>query len=121
MDLSSDDDLETGISGPVDLKTIGELRDKGENRRFLDDMGYLLEGLAPKMSIAVKRLRYILHFILLRSLTTTLCSAVKLIDNMGDLEYARRAKACDAVGIAWDALEAASEGDKVCRLPIVSS
>jgi hypothetical protein len=68
VDLSSDDDMDTGISGPVDLKTIGELRDKGENRRFLDDMGYLLEGLAPRMSIAVKRLRYTSHFILLRSL-----------------------------------------------------
>jgi hypothetical protein len=33
---------------------------------------------------------------------------------MGDLEYARRAKALDAMGTAWDALEVASDGDKVC-------
>lgn len=59
VDLSSDDDMETGISGPVDLKSIGELRDKGENRRFMDDMGYILEGLDPQMSIAVRRLRYV--------------------------------------------------------------
>jgi len=120
VDLSSDDDLDTGISGPVDLKTIGELRNKGENRRFLDDMGYLLEGLAPKMSIAVKRLRYVytLHF--LHPLTAMPCSAIKLVDNMGDLDYAKRAKACDALGTAWDALEAARDGDKVCISLIVS-
>lgn len=61
MDLSSDDDMETGIAGPIDLKSIGELRDKGENRRFMDDMGYLLEGLDQQMTIAVKRLRYALQ------------------------------------------------------------
>lgn len=58
IDLSSDDDMDTGISGPLDLKTIGELRDKGENRRFMDDLGYLLEGLAPGMTASVKRLRF---------------------------------------------------------------
>lgn len=58
IDLSSDDDMDTGISGPLDLKTVGELRDKGENRRFMDDLGYLLEGLASNMTLAVKRLRY---------------------------------------------------------------
>ncbi|KAF8317175.1 hypothetical protein DL93DRAFT_2077394 [Clavulina sp. PMI_390] len=56
--MSSDDDMDTGITGIVDLKTIGEMRDKGENRRFMDDMGYLLEGLSPQMSLSVRRLRY---------------------------------------------------------------
>lgn len=120
VDLSSDDDMETGISGPVDLKNISELRDKGENRRFMDDMGYLLEGLAPKMSIAVKRLRYWIALHPSRSLTPVSCSAIKLVDNMGDLNYIKRAKSCDAVGTAWDALEAAGDGDKVCRFPIIS-
>lgn len=51
--------MESGIAGPIDVKSIGELRDKGENRRFMDDMGYLLEGLDQEMTIAVKRLRYV--------------------------------------------------------------
>lgn len=57
VDISSDDEIEEGLMGPLDLKSISELRDKGENRRFLDEIGYLLEGLDSKMTIAVKRLR----------------------------------------------------------------
>lgn len=40
-------------------------------------------------------------------------SAIKLVDNMGDLEYVRRARACDALGTAWTALQSAGQGDKV--------
>jgi hypothetical protein len=57
VDVSSDDEIEEGLMGPLDLKSISELRDKGENRRFLDEIGYLLEGLDSNMTIAVKRLR----------------------------------------------------------------
>lgn len=38
-----------------DLKSITELRIKGETRRFFDDMGYLFEGLDPKGAIGVRR------------------------------------------------------------------
>lgn len=38
-----------------DLKSISELRSKGESRRFLDDMGYLFEGLDPEGAIGVRR------------------------------------------------------------------
>lgn len=41
-----------------DLKSISELRSKGEVRRFLDDMGYLFEGLDPKGAINVRRGRW---------------------------------------------------------------
>jgi Wings apart-like protein regulation of heterochromatin len=57
VDVSSDDEIGEGLMGPLDLKSISELRDKGENRRFLDEIGYLLEGLDSKMTIPVKRLR----------------------------------------------------------------
>ncbi len=57
MDASSDDGVDEGLLGPLDLKSISELRDKGENRRFLDEIGYLLEGLNPDMTVSAKRLR----------------------------------------------------------------
>lgn len=38
-----------------DLKSITELRSKGESRRFLDEVGYLFEGLDPKGAMSVRR------------------------------------------------------------------
>lgn len=38
-----------------DLKSISELRSKGESRRFLDEMGYLFEGLHPEGALGVRR------------------------------------------------------------------
>jgi hypothetical protein len=42
-----------------DLKSITELRSKGESRRFLDDLGYLFEGLNDTSSVGVRRGRYV--------------------------------------------------------------
>lgn len=42
-----------------DLSTITELRSKGEARRFLDEMGYLFEGLEPGMAPSVLRSRHV--------------------------------------------------------------
>ena len=42
------------------LKSITELRSKGESRRFLDQAGYLLEGMDPSNSSALKRSRWAL-------------------------------------------------------------
>jgi hypothetical protein len=41
-----------------DLKSITELRSKGESRRFLDEVGYLFEGMEPSGGIGVRRARY---------------------------------------------------------------
>lgn len=38
-----------------DLKSISELRSKGEVRRFLDEMGYLFEGLVVDAALGVRR------------------------------------------------------------------
>jgi hypothetical protein len=40
-----------------DLKSITELRSKGENRRFLDEVGYLFEGMDPTGAIGLRRAR----------------------------------------------------------------
>lgn len=42
-----------------DLKSITELRSKGESRRFLDEVGYLFEGLEPNGGVGVRRARYV--------------------------------------------------------------
>lgn len=39
------------------LKSITELRSKGESRRFLDEVGYLFEGMDPSSSTGLKRSR----------------------------------------------------------------
>jgi hypothetical protein len=40
-----------------DLKSITELRSKGESRRFLDEVGYLFEGMVPSGGVGVRRAR----------------------------------------------------------------
>lgn len=48
-------DLEPGMMNP--LKGISELRNKGESRRFLDEVGYLLEGMEEDAGDSLKRAR----------------------------------------------------------------
>lgn len=48
-----DGELPAGIMN--DLKSISELRSKGESRRFLDEVGYLFEGLDLSGAISVRR------------------------------------------------------------------
>ena len=48
-----------------DLKSITELRSKGESRRFFDEVGYVFEGLEKSEAIGVRRSRCV--FILSRS------------------------------------------------------
>lgn len=47
--------LPTGMMN--DLKSITELRSKGENRRFLDEVGYLFEGLDGSNAVGLRRAR----------------------------------------------------------------
>ena len=48
-------------SGPgvSELRSITELRNTGESRRFNDEVGYLFEGLTPESELSVKRGRYV--------------------------------------------------------------
>lgn len=49
------------LSGPSvsELRSITELRNTGESRRFNDEVGYLFEGLAVESELSVKRGRYV--------------------------------------------------------------
>lgn len=47
--------IPTGMMNP--LKSISELRNRGESRRFLDEVGYLFEGLDPKCGVGLRRAR----------------------------------------------------------------
>ena len=48
--------LPPGMMNP--LKSITELRSKGENRRFLDEIGYMFEGMSKKGALSLRRTRY---------------------------------------------------------------
>ncbi|KAG8930465.1 hypothetical protein FRC02_004129 [Tulasnella sp. 418] len=80
---------------PVDelnnvVHSVIEMRNKGENRKFLDEIGYLFEGLEPKMGLAVRR-----------------ASALEVITKMADPEFRRKAKITDIIGRTWDILQQA--------------
>ena len=49
------------------LKSISELRNKGESRRFLDEIGYLFEGMDKSGGIGLRRARYAFFFLLASS------------------------------------------------------
>ncbi|KAI0251927.1 hypothetical protein BJV78DRAFT_1207765 [Lactifluus subvellereus] len=77
-----------------DLKSITELRSKGESRRFMDEVGYLFEGMEQGAGVRVRR-----------------GSALELVTKYCDTGFARRAKATDFCSRTWDALRAAGAGD----------
>jgi len=47
--------------GVSELRSITELRNTGESRRFNDEVGYLFEGLTAESELSVKRGRYAHH------------------------------------------------------------
>ncbi|CCM05861.1 uncharacterized protein FIBRA_08097 [Fibroporia radiculosa] len=87
-----------------DLKSITELRSKGESRRFLDEVGYLFEGLDAKAALGVRR-----------------SSALEIVTKLCDLEFSRKAKAADFLGRAWEVFReaGAGNGDKVLNSVLV--
>lgn len=46
------------FNGETDLRSITEMRVKGESRRFGDDIEYVLEGLEGESVVRVRRARY---------------------------------------------------------------
>ncbi|KAG2140575.1 hypothetical protein DEU56DRAFT_900794 [Suillus clintonianus] len=81
-----------------DLKSITELRSKGESRRFLDEVGYLFEGIESGCAIALRR-----------------ASVLEIVTKLCDPEFNRRAKTSDFYARTWDVfVKAREEGpDKI--------
>ncbi|KAH9924173.1 wings apart-like protein regulation of heterochromatin-domain-containing protein [Fomitopsis serialis] len=81
-----------------DLKSITELRSKGESRRFLDEVGYLFEGLEANSPSSVRR-----------------ASALEIVTKLCEPDFARKAKAADFLERTWQVLReaGAGKGDKV--------
>ncbi|KAI0031962.1 hypothetical protein K488DRAFT_86339 [Vararia minispora EC-137] len=77
-----------------DVRSITELRTKGEARRFMDEVGYLFEGMGEDASIGVRR-----------------GSALEIVTKLCDTDFARRAKATDFLNRAWNVLRMAGAGD----------
>ncbi|KAG6816275.1 hypothetical protein H0H87_007312 [Tephrocybe sp. NHM501043] len=84
--------LASGMMNP--LKSITELRSKGESRRFLDEVGYLFEGMDPMVGIGLRR-----------------ASALEIVTKLCDSEFSRKAKAADFLSRAWDVFIEAGAGN----------
>ncbi|KAJ7780267.1 hypothetical protein DFH07DRAFT_875948 [Mycena maculata] len=89
--------LANGMMNP--LKSITELRNQGESRRFLDEVGYLWEGLDKSGGVGLRR-----------------ASALEITTKLCESEFARKAKAADFIGPTWDLLRAAGGGQDEDRL-----
>lgn len=103
-----------------DLRSITELRSKGESRRFLDEVGYLFEGMDAKGAIGLRRARCVALIRLHRPLIHSACnSAIEIINKLCDTQFARKAKAADFLCKIWDVMRdaGAGQGDKVRTLP----
>ena len=52
------------LPGPSasELRSVTELRNTGESRRFNDEVGYLFEGLSAESELSVKRGRYVYRY-----------------------------------------------------------
>ncbi|KAI0937575.1 hypothetical protein AcV7_003573 [Taiwanofungus camphoratus] len=113
-----------------DLKSITELRSKGETRRFLDEVGYLFEGMDAKGAVSVRRGRCdacmpVAYLLVIETYllycTICVCSALGMVTKVCDPDFARKAKAADFWGRAWDVLReaGAGAGDKVLDTVLV--
>ncbi|KAJ3853704.1 hypothetical protein EV368DRAFT_81330 [Lentinula lateritia] len=102
--------LKQEVNVPADiiqpLRSITEIRNKGESRRFLDEVGYLLEGIGKDDTPALKK-----------------ASALEIISRLCDPDFVRQAKAADFLQSTWDAFIEAGGGtgeDKVLDTLIVA-
>lgn len=60
----SDDDEEDSLEDSAILHSVNQLRSAGENRRFTDEMHYLLEGFDVTQSLGIQRTRSVsTHFL----------------------------------------------------------
>ncbi|KAG6812337.1 hypothetical protein H0H92_003324 [Tricholoma furcatifolium] len=83
--------MASGMMNP--LKSITELRSKGESRRFLDEVGYLFEGMHSSVVIGLRR-----------------ASALEIVTKLCDNEFSRKAKAAEFLSRAWDVFIEAGAG-----------
>jgi hypothetical protein len=98
-----DSEQDPTLNVPInEIKSAGEMRSRGETRRFLDEIGYLFDGLdatSGGTTSSAKR-----------------ASAIEIVSRMKDPEFCRRAAAANFVTTAWTALRHAGAGsgnDKV--------
>ena len=108
--------VEATIGTMNPLKSISELRNKGETRRFLDEIGYLFEGMDKSGGIGLRRARYA-FFLQAIPQTKSIFSALQITTKLCEAEFVRKAKAVDFFSRTWDAfLDAgAGKGEDVVR------
>lgn len=106
------------MQNEIVLKSISEMRSKGESRRFLDDVGWLIEGLEGETPVACNRFMVLLE-------VTNVCadliiSAIEILQKMCDPEFVRRAKSVDFLGRIWGLMMShRCSGSKVMEAALV--
>ena len=101
-------------SNNSELRSITELRNTGESRRFNDEVGYLFEGLTSESELSVKRSRCV-YSSPMSEIPTEIFSAVELVGKLADPQFSRQARSADFVMHAWETLRAA-DGDSGDRI-----
>ncbi|KAG8906550.1 hypothetical protein FRB99_006664 [Tulasnella sp. 403] len=99
-----DDPSGTGVP-PNDLRSVTEMRTKGETRHFLDELGYLFEGIDSKQPLSVRR-----------------SSTIELIGKLVDPDFVRKARATDVLQRAWNLVQeaGAASGDVILELSLAT-
>lgn len=93
---------QSGLSS-APLKSITELRSKGETRRFLDDLGYLFEGMFASPSLSSHTTSTTSAFSSSDSnLNVRRATALEIVTKLCQHDFARKAKAADFYTRAWD-------------------
>lgn len=104
IDEDEGEDL-SGLSQP-DLRTLAHQRTVGSSKRFTDELSYLFEGLSSREDLSSRR-----------------SSAVQLVGNLLEDEFARKLKAHGLLEKVYEKLRAAggggSEGDRVLDTALV--
>lgn len=109
VDLDDDSsEINEGLEAS-DLKSITQLRARGENARFVDEFNYLVEGLEPGMGLGVRRARYVSASSVQELIRAS--SAIEVLRKMLDKEFLGRLKTSGFAERVYVEFRKASAGD----------
>ncbi|KAM0750083.1 hypothetical protein T439DRAFT_380825 [Meredithblackwellia eburnea MCA 4105] len=92
--LDEEEDLVEELELSSQLKSVNQMRSKGDNNRFVDEFNYLMEGLEGGMDLGVRR-----------------SSAAAVLEKILDPEFVRRLKSLGLVERVYGDFRKAEAGD----------
>ncbi|KAL8279525.1 hypothetical protein RQP46_008087 [Phenoliferia psychrophenolica] len=91
--VDEEEELDEEVAEANQIKSVTQLRAKGENSRFVDELEYLLEGLVKGMALGVRR-----------------ASAIEVLRKVLDPEFVRRLKSLGLVERVYSSFRTAEAG-----------